>query len=232
MSENTVTTDAATTSEGASDSQAAASVATETATQQQQATDTQTTQDAATTAEGNSDAGDQDTKTEVYGAPEKYELKAAEGSMWANDAESMQRFEELARDLDLSQEAAQQMMDKLAPAVVQKQLEAADKVVSSWGEASKTDKEFGGEKLDQNLAVAVKALDAFGTPELRALLGKFDAEKNPKGTGLGNHPEVIRLLYRAGKAISEDTVVPAGSGNPKQQGARDYASALYPNQPR
>lgn len=232
MSENTVMTDAATTSEGASDSQAAASVATDTATQQQQATDTQTTQDAANTAEGDSDAGDKGEKADAYGAPEKYELKAPEATPWAQDAESMQRFEEFARDLDLSQEAAQQMLDKLAPAMVNKQLEAVNKIVDQWGESTKADKEIGGEQLNENLSVAKKALDAFGSPELRALLGKYDAEKNPKGTGLGNHPEVIRLLYRAGKAISEDTVVPAGSGNPKQTGGRDYASSLYPNQPR
>lgn len=232
MSENTLMMDAATPSEGAPDSQAAASVATDTATQQQQGSQTATTQNAATTAEGNSDAENQDAKPEAFGAPEKYELKAPDGSSWAKDAESMQRFEEFARDLDLSQEAAQQMMDKVAPSMMQKQLEAIDNVIAKWGDSARTDKEFGGANLDQNLSVAKKALDAFGTPELRELLGKFDAEKNPRGTGLGNHPEVIRLLYRAGKAISEDSIVPAGSGNPKREGGRDYASSLYPNQPR
>ena len=72
---------------------------------------------------------------------------------------------------------------------------------ASWSESSRTDKEFGGDKLNENLAVAQKAMNAFGTPELRAVLNK---------TGLGNHPELIRAFVRAGKAISEDTFVPGG----------------------
>mgnify|MGYP000700477353 CR=1 FL=1 len=70
-------------------------------------------------------------------------------------------------------------------------------------------------------AVAKKALDTFGTPEFRTLLNE---------SGLGNHPEMIRMMFRAGKAISEDKFVPAGSGSPK--GAKDAANALYPNQQR
>jgi hypothetical protein len=87
---------------------------------------------------------------------------------------------------------------------------------------SKGDKEFGGDKLSENLGVAKKALDAFGTAELRSLLNQ---------SGLGDHPEVIRFMYRAGKAISEDRFVggaPAvGKGAPKN--FADFADVLYSN---
>jgi hypothetical protein len=89
--------------------------------------------------------------------------------------------------------------------------------------SSKTDQEFGGEKLSENLSVAKKALDAFGTPELRKLLDD---------SGLGNHPEVIRMMYRAGKAISEDRFVGGSPGGQKGSGFRsmdDLANALYAN---
>jgi len=63
--------------------------------------------------------------------------------------------------------------------------------------------------------VARKALETFGTPELRDVLNM---------TGMGNHPEVIRAFYKAGKAISEDRFV---QGNPR--GAEpDMAKRMFP----
>jgi len=117
-------------------------------------------------------------------------------------------------------EAAQKVLDKLGPAMVSKHTEVLAQAKAGWLEASKADTEFGGDKIAENLAVARKALDKFGTPALRTMLDE---------SGLGNHPEIIRAFYRAGKAISEDSFVPAtGGGSPK--GGKDYASSLYPNQ--
>ena len=101
-------------------------------------------------------------------------------------------------------------------------MEIFQKVQNEWAETAIGEKEFGGERLAENLAVAKKALDTFGTPELRTLLNE---------TGLGNHPELIRAFYKAGKAISEDKFVPAGAGK-GPQGGKDLSSRLYPNQPK
>ena len=90
---------------------------------------------------------------------------------------------------------------------------------NEWLETSKADKEFGGEKLPENLGVARKALDAFATPELCKLLDE---------TGLGNHPEVIRMFFRAGKAISEDKFV---GGNQAGGGKANPANVLYDKTP-
>ena len=65
-----------------------------------------------------------------------------------------------------------------------------------------------------------KAIETFGTPELRSLLDS---------TGMGNHPEVVRLALKIGKAISEDTIV-RGRNTPSG-GAKDPASVLYGNTP-
>jgi hypothetical protein len=62
-------------------------------------------------------------------------------------------------------------------------------------------------------------MDAFGTPQLRELLNE---------SRLGNNPEMIRFMYRAGKAISQDKFVAGGPARP--DGARDPAKFLYPNQ--
>ena len=76
---------------------------------------------------------------------------------------------------------------------------------------------FSGSLSPPNsLSVLKKALDQFGTPELRALLND---------SGMGNNPEVIRAFYRVGKAISEDKFV---GGKAAPVDAND-ARSLYPN---
>lgn len=180
----------------------------------------QQAQDGASTdnADGNKDGTQADDK-KADGAPEKYEFKAPEGREY--DAEVINNFSEVAKELNLSQDAAQKLLDKMAPIVEQRQIQQIEQVRTQWADASKNDKEFGGEKLQENLAVAKKALDQFGTPELRTLLNE---------SGLGNHPDVIRFMFRAGKAISEDRYVggDVGKGGKSQpKGFNDLAAALY-----
>ena len=229
MTTETLMTDqAATTTEGTAASQGAASTETTApaATEPegaatQQATEGQSTETPADTkpAEGEQPADDQVTKPE--GAPEKYEFKAPEGAAPFDDS-VIEQFSEVARELNLTQDAAQKVLDKMGPAIQTRQVEAIQAARTQWAESAKADKEFGGEKLEENLAVAKKALDQFGSPELRALLNE---------SGLGNHPEMIRVLYRAGKAISEDGFVGAGRGGRESpRGQSDYAKVLYPSQ--
>lgn len=181
---------------------------------QQQATEGQgTPQSGEKPAEGQKSEGDQG---EPQGAPEKYEFKAPENST-LNDS-VMAAYSEVAKELNLPQEAAQKVLDKVAPVIAAQQAEAFQKVQTEWLDAVKADKEFGGDQLDANVAIAKKALDTFGTPELTKLLNE---------TGLGNNPELIRAFYRAGKAISQDRFVAAGSGAQEPKGAD--AKVLYPN---
>lgn len=226
MSENTLMTDAATTTEGAPTS-TGADTATTTATQaaatdastaqQQQATDGTQAAPSTNTEEATKSDGTEEKPAEKLGAPEKYEFKAPENIVV--DEATLGAFSEIAKELDMPQEAAQKILDKMGPAMAAKSSEAIANLHKSWGEQTKTDKEFGGEKLNENLAVAKKALDAFGTPELRTLLNQ---------SGLGNHPEIIRAFFKAGKSISEDRMVSSGTGG--QSGSRDLSKALYPNQ--
>ena len=153
------------------------------------------------------------------GAPEKYELKAPEGEEF--DSAFLKTYEETARELNLTNEAAQKMIDKLSPVLQQQTVERIEAIRSEWAEASKSDKEFGGAKLNENLAVAKTALDKFGTPELKQLIND---------SGIGNHPELIRFFYRAGKAITPDDFVcghQEGKAAPKN--FNEYALALYSN---
>lgn len=185
----------------------------------QQATEGQTPP-AETTAESASTEGDKPAQPSTLGAPEAYEFKAPEGSQF--DDVVIGELSSVAKELDLSQGAAQTLVDRLAPKIAERTLTAQAEALAAtraqWVESVKSDKEFGGEKLDQNLAVARKALDAFGTPELRELLNR---------TGMGDNPEFIRAFYRAGLKISEDSFVPGGTR--PATAPRDHATALYGN---
>ena len=171
-----------------------------------------------------SETSEQDTKTE--GAPEKYEFndKVADAPE-VLDPDVLTAFGEVAKELDLPQDAAQKVLDKVAPVIQAKQAKVLEQVKVDWANDSQADKEFGGENLAENLEIAKKSLDAFGSDSLKSLLHE---------TGFGNHPEIIRFMYRAGKAISEDSYV-GNSEGAMSQGAdpKDFnsiANALYSNQ--
>lgn len=155
-------------------------------------------------------------------APEKYEFKAPEG--FAIDEQLQGEFDPVLRELDLTNEQAQKLID-FAPKLIGKSVDVAvgkalEQVgfadAANWAATAKADKEFGGDKLPENLAVIRQARDQFASPELRKLLDT---------TPLGNHPEVVRLFYRVGKAISADGYVPGG----KTTGKTNDARAFYPN---
>ena len=208
-------------------SQPAATAAQQPATQQ--ATEVQNNQAGQPSLIGKQEAAEKPAQA-TEKAPEKaqaYDFKAPEGVTF--DQEVIKSYADAAKELGLTQEAAQKMLDKIAPVLHErntKQLEENARVVyEQWREQSTGDKEFGGEKLTENLSVAQKFVKSFGTPELEALLESHH---------LGDHPEIIRVFFRAGKAISQDRYV--GGSSPKAGNAasarsfNDHASILYPQQ--
>lgn len=156
-----------------------------------------------------------DKEQKPEGAPEKYEFKTGEGVEL--DTEALKDFEPVARELNLTNEQAQKLVDlygtKIMPMVQQQQVEAWQKTTEQWAADVKADKEIGGDKLTGNLSVAQRALAQFGTPELKEYL---------EGTGLGNHPELVKAFIKIGKAMSEDGMVDGSN-----QGQRSAAEVLY-----
>ncbi|ECR7551308.1 peptidase [Salmonella enterica] len=148
------------------------------------------------------------------GAPEKYEFQAAEGVEL--DTEALKDFESVARELNLTNEQAQKLVDaypKILAGVQQRQAEAWQQTTEQWAADVKADKEIGGDKLTSNLSAAQRALDLFGTPELKEYLNT---------TGLGNHPDLVKTFVKIGKAMSEDGMVTG-----KNDGQRSAAEVLY-----
>lgn len=167
-------------------------------------------------ADGDNPADKPDDKEQKpEGAPEKYEFKPAEGQEL--DTAALEQFEPIARELNLTNEQAQKMVDlygtKIMPMVQKQQAEAWQAQTEEWAATVKADKEIGGDKLTANLGVAQRALDTFGTPALKEYLN---------GTGLGNHPELVKAFVKVGKAMSEDGVVTG-----KESGQRSAAEVLY-----
>lgn len=198
---------------------AAVEATTTTATADTAATSTTTTDAAtttATTAAATSEADKKTDTTTAAGAPEKYELTAPEGFQLEPDTTA--QFETVARELNLSNEQANKLIPlgaQLAQKLAAQQQEGHARQVAQWLEDSKADKEIGGDKFDASVQVALKARDKFATPELKTLMDQ---------TGIGNHPEIVRLFHRIGTAIADDTFVQAPSGGGTQKSA---ASVLF-----
>jgi hypothetical protein len=149
--------------------------------------------------------------------PETYELKMPEGM--TADKDAVDAFTAIAKDHKLTNEQAQKFTD-IAVAMRQRDVEAHAKQVADWLEQTKTDKEFGGDKLEENLGISRKAMDTFGSPELKQLLDS---------SGLGNHPAVVRAFFKAGKAISEDRFVTGAQGGGSGATAQSMYSASNMN---
>jgi hypothetical protein len=170
------------------------------------------------------DGGEGDGEDTATGAPDEYVFTPPDGV--EIDEAQIESFGEYAHDLGLSQDQFQKLIDFEMERAQQAQSQMADAYterVSAWAEATKADKELGGEVLDENLGLAKRAMDAFASPELAKLIDTPSTE-NPDGLGLGNHPEVIRLFYRVGKAISESDLV---TGDSKVEGPASLQK-MYP----
>ncbi|ENY6782862.1 peptidase [Providencia huaxiensis] len=185
-------------------------VKTETSTTGDQTTTTGTETDKANDTSSTKQEGDD--KKPVIAAPEKYEFTAGEGQEL--DKEAVAAFEPIAREIGLSNEQAQKIVDvygsTIIPQIAKQQEAAWQKQVTEWAETVKADKELGSV---ESIGNAQKAMDQFGTPELKQYLND---------SGLGNHPELFRIFSRIGKAMSEDGFVSGSSEN-----ARSAADVLF-----
>jgi hypothetical protein len=158
-------------------------------------------------------------KGEKAPVPETYaDFKLPEGETLPDDLVS--DIKVLAKDLSLTQEQAQKVAEfnlKHTKAGAEKQQATLTGFREQWVAAAKVDKEFGGDKLAANLAVAKHGFTEFASPELRTMLDE---------TGFGDHPEVVRMFFKIGQKLSGDTFVPNGGGPVN----KDPAKVLFPNQ--
>lgn len=165
-----------------------------------------------------------ETKTEdlkAEGAPEAYEVFTAPEGVTL-PAPVLDAFQGAAKEAGLSQAKAQALLSSLAPVIAKQNNEAINTVhkqaVTQWLKDTKADTEVGGDKLPENLAIARRAMsDKIATPALKKLLDD---------SGLGNHPEVIRWMFRVGKHIMPDSKLVTGAAN--TGGEKTVSDTLWP----
>lgn len=147
---------------------------------------------------------DADGKDKPTGAPEAYEdFTLPEGMEM--DVEILGEFKNLAKELNIPQAKAQQLIDfqsQLASKQAEAYQAAVTKQAQDWAAEIKNDPEIGGENYDKSVASAIKVIQSFGDPALTELLNT---------SGLGNHPALFKFCHRISAAISEDKFVMPGS---------------------
>lgn len=156
---------------------------------------------------------------QTVGAPQKYaDFKLPDGVKL--EADRLTQLHTTARELGLSQEAAQKFVDRevaLEKDAADAQGAEATRLTTEWKAALAADKEIGGEKLNATLALGKRVLSTFTRDAKSDKL-----EKLLNDGAMGSHPEVVRFLSWIGAALSEDKLVPA-------QGAPPAVSRFYAN---
>lgn len=154
------------------------------------------------------------------GAPETYaDFTLPEGVELAPAL--LDGLRERAKELNLDQASAQKLVDFAAAqraTFMDNLVEAQTQAVASWKEQTQNDKEIGGAHFDRSVAAAADVVKQFGSPELNAFL---------EASGLGFHPEMVRMMAKVRAVISDDRFVPGGVAN--QQGPKSLYSASQMN---
>lgn len=150
----------------------------------------------------------------VEQAPEQYQPFKL-GDYGELSPEQTKAFGDVARELNLTQEKAQKVVESMVPAMTDHMKQQVHGYATNWLKQSEIDPEIGGEKFKANLAVAKLAYDKFATPELKKIL---------TSSGLSCNAEVLRMFYRMGKQMQADRGV---------QGSREGTAEFvkYPNSP-
>ena len=136
------------------------------------------------------------------------------------DEETMALAKDIFKEMGLTQEQAQKLIDlqnNLAlkqDATLTKTVEAeTQKLIDKWEAAVRADEELGGADLGEKMKIARSAATKLGCED--ALMVISEAR-------LSSNPAILRLLYRAGMALSEGAYVQGSVA-----GEKDLVSILY-----
>lgn len=170
-------------------------------------------------------------ENQLFGAPENYDYQAIElpeGIKFDNAL--AEKFSPIAKELNLSQEGANKLVNMLiehqqeqladsANQIAEYERQKQEMAILEYSKQVKADKEIGVNEQEQNayMDIADKGYKAFATKGLQETIEK---------SGLNYHPEVIKLFHRLGKLCGEDKVLKAS--NPVAE-EKSPAQILYGN---
>jgi hypothetical protein len=181
---------------------------------------------------GEGKEGDGEKKPGEGGAPETYaDFTLPDGV--TVDPKANDDFKALAKELGLSQDAAQKLVDfqggRLKDIVEAPHRAWAD-VTKQWTDAIKADPEIGGAKFDASRATAARVFDHTipGNPIVRNEAEAAALREALDVTGAGNNPAVVRAFARLGALINAE---PNGLvlGRPAASAPKSAAEVLYPS---
>ena len=156
-------------------------------------------------------------------APEKYDLKLPKDSVL--DTAHLERIAAEAKARGLSNEEAQALVERdngLFGVFAQEEKARVEGYIAGWLEESKNDKEIGGANFPKNAELSFRVIKKYGTPELVKFL---------EDTGLGNHPEAVRIFVKIGNLMGADKFEPAGApGAPSKPLAEAFYGEEKPKQ--
>lgn len=150
----------------------------------------------------------------LLGAPEKYEFDLGEGVTL--DQEAFDAIEPVLRDMDLSQDAANKIIggyaEKVMPVLQQRAeaqaAEAGQQLIADWAKETLADAEVGGSRLNESKALAARTIGRFLPNDMEGQ--QFRTFLNE--SGLGNHPQMMRMLSRIGRELGEAKADPGNGG--------------------
>lgn len=154
---------------------------------------------------------------EKEGAPEEYETFTVPEGMTL-DEEAIKVFTPLAKEIGLSQEKAQKLVDLYSDQVnrvTESILSELGKVRESWEKQVAEDPELSKK---ENQSVAKKAVINFEKviPGFREMLDE---------TGAGSHPVMVAAMLKIGKDFYTEDTFERGTG----KSTPSFAKTMYPN---
>lgn len=159
-----------------------------------------------------------------YGKPEKYDYSDVElPENYYYDEEMLNEFNELAGKYNLSQKSANELMsmavkltkltgDNFSKTIADKQR----RQIEEFKHNLINDREIGGAAFERTMRTANIAYNQFADAEVQTLLSK---------TGLNCHPKVVKMFYKIGKLMQNDSIQGNGVGAVHKENREDI---LFP----
>ena len=133
----------------------------------------------------------------VKPAPVKItELKLSENSSLT--AAEVEKLTAQANEQGFSVTQAQELVKASESSIssyVKREIEKTKSQAPVWLEQLKSDKEYGGEKFNESVENAKRVVEKYAEPEFKNFLND---------SGLGNHPLIVKMFSKLGKAFGED----------------------------
>lgn len=173
-----------------------------------------------------SEGGEGEAESQDDEVPLDYELKVPkdlpEGHEF--DSQVIETYTEVAKELKLSKEGAQKMLDVVSQKLYDRAAQLQTETYAQWAKDTEKHEELNaGDGFKANLKIAQQAINKFGSDGLKTLLDG----------ALGNHPELVAFAYRVGKAIQPDKFEggKGGKGKPKADpnDPESIADSFYDN---